>query len=174
MLRTIHPNRYFLWAIAIFLIVILGLLWFVISAFQEIDGLHSDFTIGLPKRKTYVSADLGFLIRYPGHWQVELDRQNNNSVSFQNPRNFYENINVTVTSDPKLEKVIRFSLTSFSERSFFIGGLKGQWLKVGNQNDPATNNVILVHRADRLYLIVGSAREFENIIRSFKFVEILN
>lgn len=131
------------------------------SVFEDQAYLRSGWT-------TYRSQDLQIAVRYPKSWQIEIDPQDGHTFSLQNPGDFGENISFSRT-DPKYESIIRSSLDTISEKSVLIDGNSAQWL-TGNPDDQATSNVILVNHDSNLYYFAGSAKNFEKIIKSVKFL----
>lgn len=169
MFRVIHPNRWFFWTIAILLAIGLGLLVNVYKASEEFENQASNLAMENDKSwKRYSSAELGITLRYPHYWQIEIDREAANTVSFQNPEDFDENITISAV-DPKYREIIRNSLSIASESKIEIGGNIGTRIESKNPKDTAVSTVILVEHEGKLYEIAGQAEEFERIVNSIRF-----
>lgn len=170
MFRVIHPNRWFFWTIALLIGTALALLAFVYKTTQEFEDQAANLAWSGQNRywKTYTSDEMKFSIQYPHAWQIELDREALNTVSFQNPRNYDENVSVSAV-DPKYEKIIRDSLSIASESDIQIDGIAGKRLESKNPKDTAVSSVILIVHNGKLYEIAGQAKGFDRIINSLKF-----
>ncbi|MBI4050232.1 MAG: hypothetical protein HY398_02165 [Candidatus Doudnabacteria bacterium] len=168
MFRVIHPNRWFFYVIAFLAATALVLEIFILKTVSDLERTSDELAHSEVFWKTFRSQDLGFSLRYPPGWQIELDRLEPRSVTLENPQNFGENISISMTT-PKYEAIIRSSLKVFSEEKATVGGLPAAWLK-GDPRDRATNNVILIHKDAELYYIAGSSPVFDKIIESFKFL----
>lgn len=169
MFRVLHPNRWFFWAVALLLIAGLFLLVKIYDARLEFEEFASQFAIdSLSYWKTFRSRHLGISIQYPADWQIEIDPETG-AVSFENPKNFNENIAIYVVK-PALEPAIRNTLSIAEERDIVLDGAAGKWLLSKNNYDPATSNVILIKRGESLYYIAGNAKAFEKILGSIKFL----
>ena len=168
MFRVVHPNRWFFWTIALVLIVGSTLVFYIYKSGEEwqrqMDGVFEP-----PAWRTYTSPALGLSVRYPAGWQVEIDRLDANTVSLENSKDFSENIAITL-ADPENETLIRESLTIDSEKEIVIDGKKGAWVRSADARDKAAANAILIEHRGVLYFIAGSARQFEKIVKSIKFL----
>ena len=169
MFRIIHPNRWFFWAIALTIMAALFLLWNIQEAEYEFeDQALAEMEPNL--WKTYASQALGLSVRYPPSWQIEFDpRQDGQSFSLENAKNFSESIVFQIT-ELNLEPVLRSSLKISSEKTSIIDGENAQWIYGKAGNDPATSNVIILQHKGKLYYMAGSARNFETIVHSIKFI----
>lgn len=178
MFRVIHPNRWFFWTVSLLFIIGLGLLAYIEQSIQELSERSTALTqpasesVSDPSYfgwKVYRSTALGFAVKYPPSWQIEVDPLDSSTINLENPKNFNENIAVSRVS-PKLEKLIRDSLAIASETDIVLDSYPGVWIKSRDTSDKATSNVILVKKDGRLYSIAGSARAFEKIIAGFRFL----
>src|SRR3989344_4006858 len=170
MLRVIDPNRWFLWAITFSVAV--GLL--LILSIQKLAEEYEEQAINAYEStvwKTFASKTLGISVRYPPFWQIEIDPLDVHAVYFENSRDYNENISVSVR-EPRLEPVIRSALRISSEKSVTLDGQSGRWIVGRDASDPATGNVVLIRRGENLYIITGSAKTFERIIKGIKFINI--
>jgi len=174
MFRVIHHNRWFFWTITVLIIAFLALIFLILkdtAYYEEFAREFAQYTVN--NWRTYRSSALGMSVRYPSSWQIEIDQDDSQTVHFENSKDFSENISVSV-KELGLESVIRNSLKISSEEEVFVGGIRGTWIKGSNPRNPATSNVILVRRGDRLYYIAGQAKAFEKIVDRIRFVEIKN
>ncbi len=168
MFRIIHPNRWFFWTIAIAIGLALFLLWAIMKT--EIE-LYSQTNVSqLNTWRNWSSETLGISVRYPAGWQIEIDPDDAHTVFLENPENYNENVSIAVRQ-PQLEAAIRLSLKGGTETKVSIGGTEGRLLKGADTGDQATNSVVLVRRSNKLYYIAGSARVFEQIVNSIKFID---
>lgn len=170
MFRIIHLNRWFFWTITILLAVGLVLFILILEAISDFEEQASKTVFMEGENwKLFRSEELGLRLRYPSSWQIEIDPLEPLTFSLENPKNFNENITVSVVQ-PQLEKVIRQSLNIASEEKVIVDGRSGVWIKSQDKKDRATSNVILVKNAGRLYYIAGQAQVFKRIIRDIKFL----
>lgn len=169
MFRTVHPNRWFFWAVACLIIVGLSLILYIQVTGEEFERQTQDATFGPAAWHTFRSRELGLSVRYPPGWQIEIDRFDARTFYLENPGNYDENISFAVT-DPTLEKVIRQSLDYESEKDIVIDGMAGVWLGSKVPKDQATRNVVLVIRNRQLYYFAGQAKHFERIVESVRFI----
>ena len=111
---------------------------------------------------------MGLVIKYPPGWQIEIDQNDAKSVYIENPKDYDQNISLSVL-DPKMETIIRSNVTTVSEQDIVIDGIVGRWLKSGNAKDPATSNIILITVSGKLYYIAGQVKNFHEIVSGIKF-----
>lgn len=168
MLRVIHHNRWFFYVIAFLVATALVLEIFILKTKSDLEQTADELAHQQVFWKSYRSLELGFALRYPPGWQIELDREQPESISFENPQNYNENISISVVS-PKYENIIRDSLKIISEEAITVDGVPASWIK-GDLRDRATSNVILVRRGGRLYSMAGSSALLPRIIAGFKFL----
>ncbi len=168
MFRVLHPNRWFLWAIAILLAAGLGLLAAITETSREIDE-QSVTPPAFSTWKTFRSESLGLKVSYPSSWQIEMEKEIPEMVTLENPKNFNENL-VMVVTEPKFEETIRSALNIVREQEIVIDGYPGSWLKGEDLKDYATHNVVLLQKDGRLYYFAGYARSFEKIVGGIKFL----
>ena len=170
MFRIIHPNRWFFWTIAIIIAMALGLLLYIQKSADEFTRYGDELSSNLATWRVFRSEPLGLSVKYPQHWQIEIDPTDAKSVFLENSQNFSENISISVRK-PSLEQAIRSALKIASESEITIDGLPAQWIKSGQQRDPATSNVVLLRKGSDLYYIAGAANLFEKIITSIRFIK---
>lgn len=177
MFRVIHPNRWFFWTIAAILIVGLVVIYYLQQTVEELNEHSTAISTGsamfwsdpqYPGWHSFRPEGFGLSLKYPPLWQVEIDRLDANVVTLENPKNFDENISITMTK-PTSEKLIRQSLKIDSESPITVDGEKGTWIRGADAKDKATANVILVQHNSKLYYIAGSALQFEKIVGSIHF-----
>ena len=167
----VNKNRWFFWAIAILMVSGLALILVIQNSIQEFEKQAIELTsVTVHTWKTFHSKSLEISVQYPYAWQIEIDPSYPNTISFENPKNFNENVSISLI-EPEFEKVIRNSLVdkNLVENDVVVNGLKGKWLANDATNDKATQNVIFVHSAGKEYYIAGSAKQFGRIIKSIKF-----
>lgn len=170
MFRVIHPNRWFFWTIVILVLAGAGLLFFINQGNLGIDQQSAELVAeSVPTWKIYRSAALGFSVRYPAAWQIDVDPQADNGITLENPQNFDENIAI-FKIEPQFEKVIRASLKVDREEPVTVDGHPGTWIYGQNTKDVATSNVIFVPVDGSLYYFAGQARNFSTILKSVKFL----
>lgn len=169
MFRVIHPNRWFFWATALLAIAGLAIIFFIQQANQEFEEQATLSLAPVTSWKTYRSPALGISVRYPPSWQIEIDPLEPSTVYFENPKNFNDNISLSVV-EPAFEQVIRQGLEIASEEGVTVGGETGVWLEGKNARDHATRNVVLVRANGKLYYIAGSTKVFAKIISEIKFL----
>lgn len=170
MLRVIHPNRWFIWALVFLLIASFALMFVIKSYLLELEQeVIEQQTLSLPISKTYSSPALGISVRYPFSWQIEVDPLEARVFTLQNPNDFGENITFAVT-DPKYESLIRSNLKIAKEEKIMIADVSGTWLEGADINDSATSDVVLFEHSGSLYYIGGQAKNFEGIVKSIRFL----
>lgn len=178
MFRIIHPNRWFFWTISILIIAGIGLLFYIHLAVRELEEANLELTKPASENlsdpsylgwKSFRSEVLGVSIKYPPHWQIEIDPEEANTVYLENPKNFNENVSISVVK-PSLEKIIRQSLKIAEERAISVDLEKGVLIRGLDDKDRATSSVVLVKKGSKLYYIAGSAAAFEKIVAGIKFL----
>lgn len=169
MFRVIHPNRWFFWTIAFLVATGLVLFYFIQISSQEFDQQARELAQVTVNWKTFRSQGLGFSIKYPPGWQIEVNPAENNTIYLENPANFNENVSVSVVK-PSLESVIRASLDVSREEVVAVDQIPARMLIGADTKDKATSRVVLAKHNGRLYYFAGSAREFEKILATVKFL----
>lgn len=158
----IHRNRWMWWAVAAVIAAGLGFAAMAIHALREIDEHTAEIAKSASVWKTFSSEEMGFSLKYPASWEIEFDREEPNTVAFQNPANFAENISAAAT-DTKYLKLIRDSLSVKSRRTDTVDGKPAEFYKLSG------SEAVLVSVNGRLYYFSGQARLFEKIVKSLKF-----
>lgn len=158
-----------MWTVAGACFAGLLLLAAIFGARSEFEKLAQNLVFERSRDYRFFSSDtLGFSVRYPVGWQVEIDPDDEHSVTIQNPKNYSENITLAST-ETKYENLIRRSIKISEEREITIDGIEGTWLLSGGAKDPATSNVVLVKTSGKLYGFSGQARDFEKIVKTVRF-----
>ncbi|MEK9181240.1 MAG: hypothetical protein AAB871_03330, partial [Patescibacteria group bacterium] len=116
--------------------------------------------------KYYENQRLGFGLEYPDSWALEI--QNADTITFSNLQGMGE-ITVSVANPESLE-LIRSSLNIDQESEISVNGIKG--IRISEKNDAAGNalQIILITVKNKLFYIAGSPAQFDQIIKTFKFI----
>jgi len=171
--KSIHANRWFIWAIMIIFVVGLTLLYGIQDAIMGFEDQAIRYVYQPVRQwKNFMSVRLGISIDYPPTWQIETSVLEPDMVTLENPANFDDNITVSKIK-PEFEKIIRDSIKSknFEEKPVSVDGIAGAWLENKNSKDAATENIIFFKVGKYEYYLAGSAKQFAKIIASIKFLQ---
>ena len=117
--------------------------------------------------KHYENKRLGFGLEYPNSWALEV--QGADTVIFSNPEGAGE-VTVSVTSPEKAD-IIRRSLSIAEEKEVQIGGIKGSRILEESGAGKGAMRIILATANGKLYYIAGDAAQFDQMIKTFRFLE---
>jgi hypothetical protein len=162
--KTIHPNRYFIWAICLLFIAGLALISFIyVTSSQE--NSSSVFS-ALAKRKIFINQQQKYTATYPASWQLEKDQSGN--TIFENPADSTEAISVSVWS-LDVEGIIRHSINIKSERDFTEkDGRQIALIKAISAKDGSLIDAGIVKNSSTLYYISGQSAYFESFVLNLK------
>ncbi len=160
--RVLHPNRYFIWAIAYIVVSFLALLSYIYVSSINLDN-QSVFS--QQTRKTYTNSKQGFTVKYPMTW--ELDNDPSGNIVFQNPNNIQESITVT-EANLNMETIIRHSMTIVQETSYDKPGYSVSTIKAERAKDGSHFDVAIVKTSKHLFYISGISDSFQAFVNNFE------
>jgi len=112
--------------------------------------------------KNYENKNLGYSFSYPGSWVIET---NAGTVTFSNPEDLSEEINIAV-SDAEYLGVTIESFSAYASRPVKIGGLDATaYSKAGD-----SLQAVLVVKDRKLFYLSGKSGGFEELLGGFKFI----
>ena len=118
LVRVIHPNRYFIWAI-VALVGSAAVLFAYIKITDITAVLNDQVTAVHTGGKQFFDSTLGFKLMYPPDWQIEMG---DNAVTFDDPVN--TNNSVTITKESLSEAAyFKKSLKAVKENDFISNGM---------------------------------------------------
>ncbi len=165
--KVIHPNRYFIWALAAIVIVALALLAYILRSSISFD--QSFVFSEIYSKRVYTDAKNNFSLRYPGSWQLERDSSGN--VIFENPGNLRENVTVSAISADN-EKLVRSAFKIISERHIARANLKIDLIIAKILKDGAgQTNLAFIRGPDREFYLFGDSPLFESFVNNFRVTE---
>ena len=159
--KTVHPNRYFIWALFLILIAGSALAGYIIISSYSFDRnfIFSDIT----SRKVFTDLQKGYSARYPGNWVLERD-QNGNMV-FDNPRNIAESITV-YSGEQGSAAALRKSLKITAERNIARDNLKIDLISALSGKNQL--NVALISSNTKFFYLEGYSPTFEEFVNNFR------
>ncbi len=163
LLKVLHPNRYFIWALAYLIIFVFALLAYIyISAIdQDNQSVFSE----LKSRRVYTDSQLGFSVKYPSSWNLERDQRAN--IAFENSDNKQESITVTATT-LEMASVIRSAVNIRQETDYQRSGYTVAIIKAGNAKGQDLLDLALISTAKKLFYISGHSSQFTQFVNNFK------
>jgi len=179
MLRKIHRNRWFFWAVSIIIMATLILLYLIIEAGKDFDQLAQ----GPLEPASEISSDplylgwksvrsraIGVAVKYPPTWVLEIEPEEQSSINLFNPQDYSESITISAKK-AEFENILRSALDISAEKKIIVDGVEGSWLASGDDSDGATSNIVLIKHSGKLFYFAGSATAFEKVLKSLKFID---
>jgi len=162
----IHPNRWFIWALAYTIIVAIGLISYIkISDLNFQTQLIAENTF--TPWHSYSDKLLGFSVKYPLNWSIEAGADT--SVSFVPMDSPDEGVTVSVNK-LATEQAIRKPLKVSSEGSIVVDNVLGTNIlnKLGGEQ---FEEVILLKHNQKLYVMRGTEELVQKLALTFHFIE---
>jgi len=162
--KTLHPNRWFIWAIAVMVIVLGSLFAYITISSLNDSSEQSSGLLQSRQMPVYTSVTLGVSMQYPTGWVI--DNSSSTAITFDNPQNNSESITVsksTAASIAKLEK----SSNVISKSNYINNGLQLTVLTikaVGHNSSPI--KVGIVQSAKSAFVVTGGSDQFTAILNS--------
>ena len=159
----VHHNRWLIWAVAYSIMVAIALVGYIKVSNVKLESLVADnnFSAWRP----YTNKTLGFTLRYPTNWAVEVDK---NSVVFSPTNNTDDGVTIVVASTSS-EKSLRKTLKIKSETKITVDGSAAA--KIMNDiGGGHVEEVVLVTHAGKLYIIRGTTNLVESALQTFNFI----
>lgn len=147
----------------IILVIVVAYALFKNQSFKDLSNRQP-----IPQWKTYENTQMGFSMKYPQNWVLEIVDHEENVVIFSDPQKASEEVTIAVTT-PDMEKVIRRSVSIAKETKITIDGKVGARIASSDSRDKNLANLILVVANGKLYYLAGSSTRFDAIAGTLKF-----
>lgn len=165
LLKELHHNRWFIWAIVI-IVVVMGGLAFYISIASENDSSMQAF-VGLQPRPDYSNSYMGFSVNYPSSWVIDDSNQSSDIISFDNPINPSESVNITEAASSSIAKFKKSSIIksqSTSERN----GMEITVYTISTPEENQLSTVAVIQYANKAFYITGNSSSFNYFLNNFR------
>jgi hypothetical protein len=161
--KIIHPNRWFVWAIVIIVVILGGL--FAYISISSLDDSASQVYAPLPQIKTltYSNGILGFALQYPNGWVI--DSSSSTSMTFDNPSDDSESITIAKTTTAAISKLEK-SPNVISKDIYQNNGFQITVLNIKNPKSKSSIEVGIVQSAKSVFIVTGNSKQFSAILNS--------
>lgn len=154
-----------IWAIAYVIMVAVAMWGYIKVSDIKFEAQVQATNIFSPTH-SYNDHRLGFGIRYPASWSIEVE--SSSTVLFV-PTDTAD-VGVSIMQvDVSAEKLLRESLDIVAESVVFVDGIKATML-VNDLGNRVRETVVLVIRKDKLFVISGSQHSVEQTLLTFRFL----
>ncbi len=130
----------------------------------------------IPEDGEYYNETLGFSLRYPNLLNLKVEDRDVADVEgiilkLQYPGNDFTVLEL-ITRNPDWKDRLRKHLVTGSEFKEDVGGVEAEGfdLKLPEEEEGIRKRVVVEH-LDRLYVFTGKGETFDEILRSFAFIE---
>jgi hypothetical protein len=130
----------------------------------------------IPEDMEYYNEALGFSLRYPNPLNLKVEDRDGADVTgiilkLQYPGNDFTVFEL-ITRNPGWRDRLRKHMVTGSELKEDVGGLEAEGfdIKLPEEEEGVRRRVIIEH-LDRLYVFTGKGETFDEVLRSFAFIE---
>ncbi|MBI3952578.1 MAG: hypothetical protein HY336_01315 [Candidatus Doudnabacteria bacterium] len=158
---TLHPNRWFIWAIAISVVMALALVSYIKVSSQNFDN-----SISVPNAsnnwRQYANSQYGFTLNLPPSWSDKIVK--GTAAAFGSKANPEESMVITV-KDASREKAAEASLEGFTETKITVDGADAREFT----SETGEKYVFVIHDK-KLFVIRSSSNQLGRILGTFQFL----
>jgi len=135
-----------------------------------------DPRLSIPKDGEYYNEALGFSLRYPNLLDLKVEDRDVADVDgiilkLQYPGNDFTVFEL-ITRDPDWKDRFQKHLVTGSEFKEDVGGVEAEGFDFKlPEEEEGTRKRVVVEHLDRLYVFTGKGETFDEILRSFAFME---
>ena len=130
----------------------------------------------IPEDMEYYNEALGFSLRYPNPLNLKVEDRDGADVTgiilkLEYPGNDFTVFEL-ITRNPGWRDRLRKHMVTGSELKEDVGGLEAEGfdIKLPEEEEGVRRRVIIEH-LDRLYVFTGKGETFDEVLRSFAFIE---
>lgn len=160
---VIHPNRWFIWAIAISVIAGMALVGYIKVTSQAFEDDVTYTPHAANNWKQYTQTEQNFSVNVPPNWLV---KEAGGVVLLTPKADSSEFISITPKPGSK-EAAARASLDGFTQNQLIVGGLPASMFYSGQEND----RYVLVKNNDKLFVVKSNSKQMERILTTLVFIK---
>jgi hypothetical protein len=160
---VVHENRWLAWTISLAIVACAALIGHIQISEIYFESQMAQAAAVTSNWVTFNHSVEGYSIKHPRSWGVESDGPS--SISFVNLKDVSEYVSVTAYKASE-EKQVRATLFTTREEDIIVSGTEAVRI-THDQRQP--EDVIMVKKDDRLFVLRGKGENFDRISKTFRF-----